>query len=379
MSDTNRCDASGKRTRQMYATTNCGFSRRRSALTSFEGEPYNRFMAGKKSKSATAEAEMSIPRVVGIVGSDSFLGRSLAERLSRDPSIERIVQVDLRPPEHLPPNSIFRRVDLTRPSADQELADVLLVEKVDTLVHLAYFGTPVPDASYAHELEAIGTLHMLSAVATAGVRRLVVQSTTAVYGAHRKNPQLLTERHPTRGAPTSRFITDKVEAETQVLRFAADRRRQVEVTVLRFAPVVGPTVRNLFQRYLTRSFAPTLAGFDPLIQTLHEEDAVDALEAAVKSGARGAFNVAPDGVLPLSTALRLSGAQPVPLPSPLAAATLQGLRASGLTPTPASMLNYLQYVFVADGSLFRKTVGFSPRFTTREAILALSPRSRRSA
>lgn len=341
-------------------------------MTPREGQPYNRRMAGKKSGSAPGDRE--IPRVVGIVGSEGWLGRALTDRLSNDPSIERIVRIDLKPPRESRPRSLFRRIDLTRPSADQELADVLLVEKVDTLVHLAYFHTPIPNASYAHELEAIGTLHMLSAAATSGVKRLVVQSTTAVYGAHRKNPQLLTEKHPPRGAANSRFITDKVEAERQVQRFAADTP-DVEVSILRFAPVVGPHASNLFQTWLTGSFAPTVAGFDPLVQALHEDDAVEALEAAVRKGPRGVFNVAPSGVLPLSTALRLCGTLAVPLPMPVAAAALKGLRSAGLTPTPASMLCYLQYVWVADGSLFEETVGFKPGHTTREAILALNSRS----
>lgn len=341
-------------------------------LTTREGQPYNQLMAGKNSSNTTGEPRL--PRVVGIVGSEGWLGRALADRLSQDPSIERVVRIDLKPPQQSRPKSLFRRIDLTRPSADQELADVLLVEKVDTLVHLAYFHTPIANASYAHELEAIGTLHMLSAAATAGVKRLVVQSTTAVYGAHRKNPQLLTERHPARGAANSRFITDKVEAERQVLGFAKDSPG-VEVSILRFAPVVGPTASNLFQTYLTGSVAPTVAGFDPLVQVLHEDDAVDALEAATRQGPRGVFNVAPAGVLPLSTALRLCGAVPIPLPMPLAAAALHGLRSAGLTPTPASMLCYLQYVWVTDGSLFRQTVGFAPRHTTRDAILTLQSRS----
>lgn len=335
-------------------------------------------MAGKKRRERVPEAERRLPRVVGIVGSQSFQGRGLEERLAADPSIERIVAVDLRPPEASHPKTIFRRVDLTRPSADQELADVLLVEGVDTLAHLAFFATPIHNAVYAHELEAIGTLHVLSAAAAARVKRLVVQSTTAVYGAHRKNPNLLTEEHAARGSPQSRFVTDKVEAERQVLRFAKEHP-EVAVAVLRFAPVLGPSVRNLFQRYLTRPVAPTVAGFDPLIQGLHEDDAVEALERAVRQGPSGIFNVAPHGVMPLSTALRLSGAQPLPLPGPLAAAAMQGLRASGITPTPASMLDYLRYVWVADGSRFERETGFTPRYTTREAIVALAERAHRAA
>jgi len=333
-------------------------------------------MAGKKRKER--RAARVAPRVVAIVGSQSYLGSGLAERLASDPTIERVVAVDLRPPRSVPARMIFRRVDLTRPSADQELADVLAVEAVDTIVHLAFFASPIHNAAYAHELEAIGTLHVLSAAAATHAERLVVQSTTTVYGAHRKNPALLTEEHPVRGSPQSRFVTDKVEAEKQVLRWAREHE-EVEVSILRFAPVVGPSVKNLFERYLTRPVAPVVAGFDPLIQALHQDDALDALELAVRKGPRGVFNVAPHGVLPLSTALRLCGAQPLPLPGPLAAAALQGLRAAGITPTPASMLDYLRFGWVADGSKFERALGFTPRYNTREAVVALSERARRAA
>ncbi|WP_373045098.1 NAD-dependent epimerase/dehydratase family protein [Vulgatibacter sp.] len=333
-------------------------------------------MAGKKRKAR--RTERALPRVVAIVGSQSVLGVGLAERLASDPSIERVVAIDLRPPRQVPQRMIFRRVDLTRPSADQELADVLEVEGVDTVVHLAFFASPIHNATYAHELEAIGTLHVLTAAAAAQVERVVVQSTTTVYGAHPKNPNLLTEDHAVRGSPHSRFVNDKVEAERQAMRWAREHE-EVAVSVLRFAPVVGPTAKNLFERYLTRPVAPTVAGYDPLIQALHESDALDALELAVRKGPRGVFNVAPHGVMPLSTALRLCGAQPLPLPGPLAAAALQGLRASGVTPTPASMLDYLRYVWVADGTRYERELGFTPRYSTREAIVALAERARRVA
>lgn len=333
-------------------------------------------MAGKKRR--RTEATRAPLHVVAVVGSHGFLGSRLIDRLAGDPAIERVVGIDLRPPRDTPPKTIFRRVDLTRPSADQELADVLAVERVDTLVHIAFFASPIHNAAYAHELEAIGTLHVLSAAAAARVRRLVVQSTTIVYGAHPQNPCLLTEEHPVRGMPASRFVTDKVEAEKQVLRWTR-QHEDVEVAVLRFTPLVGPTVKNLFQRYLTRQVAPTVAGYDPLIQALHEADAVDALELAVRRGPRGVYNVAPRGVLPLSTALRLCGAQPLPVPAPLAAAALQGLRAAGLSPTPASMIDYLRWSWVADGGKLERALGFSPRHDTREAIVALAGRDRRAA
>jgi UDP-glucose 4-epimerase len=50
------------------------------------------------------------------------------------------------------------------------------------------------------------------------------------------------------------------------------------VTVLRLAPILGPTVNNYLTRYLGRRVVPTLMGFDPLMQFLHEVDALAAFK-----------------------------------------------------------------------------------------------------
>jgi len=312
-----------------------------------------------------------MPQSIAIVGSHGLLGRSLTARLAEDPAVERIVAIDLRPPEHLPPKAAFHRVDLTRPSADQEIADILVVERTTALVHLAFFGEPIPNAAYAHELEVIGTLHVLTAATAAKVERLVMRSTTAVYGAHPKNPSLIREDHRARGAPSSRFVGDKLEAEKEVRRFA-EEHPEVAVAILRFAPILGPGSRNLFSRYLSQGVAPTLAGFDPLMQALHPDDAVEALLAALRLGANGVFNVAGAGVLPISAALRLRGTRAIPLPHRLAEAARRAMRGVGLGyALPAAMLDFLRYSVVTDIGHAQDVLGFHPRHSTLEAVQAI--------
>lgn len=313
-------------------------------------------------------------RTVAIVGSSGTMGSGLAARLLHDPQVSRVIGIDLRAPSTLHPHLRFHRVDLSRPSADQELADILLVEEVDTLVHLAFLGAPIPNADYAHELEVIGTLHVLTAAAASKVERLVARSATIIYGAHPKNPNLLREENRLRGAPSSRFVSDKAEAERQIREFAASHP-DVAVSILRFAPILGPGVANLFQRYLSYGAAPVLAGFDPLIQALYIDDAVDALFLATKRGIPGIFNVAGRGVLPISAALRRCGSRTIPLPYRMAEVALQGLRRVGFESVlPAAMLDYLRYPFVADPSRFEATFGFQPRYTTLDAIEAIGER-----
>ncbi len=331
-------------------------------------------MATKKRAAAPKRETSKLPRVIAVVGSHGALGSGLIAALVDDPSVERIVAIDLRPPEALAPKVHFQRVDLTRPSADQEIADILLVEEVDTLVHLAYFDAPLPSADYAHELEVIGTLHVLTAAAASKIGRLVVRSSTAIYGAHPKNPGLIREAHRTRGTPRSRFVNDKLEAERQVQRFAADHP-EAAVSILRFAPIMGPGVDNLFSRYLSRSVAPTLAGYDPLLQAVHRDDAVEALLLATRQAPRGTFNVAGKGVIPVSTALRVCGTRALPLPHRLAEVILQGMRRAGISiPIPTAMLDYLRYPVVADTARIEEELGFEPRHTTLDALRSIGAR-----
>jgi UDP-glucose 4-epimerase len=145
----------------------------------------------------------------------------------------------------------------------------------------------------------------------------------------------------------------------------------VEVTVFRFAPVLGPTADNPATRFFRRPLAPTLLGFDPLWQAVHEEDACAALLHVLQRPSAGVFNVVSREVLPLSAMIGLAGSRPLPLPAPLARAILQGLNAAGITATPPTLLDYLHYAWVADGARCRDVLGFEPRHSARDALQAL--------
>jgi UDP-glucose 4-epimerase len=261
-------------------------------------------------------------------------------------------------------------VDLTRWDVESELEAALSPAPVDVLYHLAFLQGRTRGAAFAHELEVIGTLHTLAAAVRAGVRHVVVPSTTVVYGARPGNPILLDEDAPLHGCPGSRFVTDRVEVERQLMAFRRDHPG-VGLTVFRFAPVLGPTVDNPATRYFRRPLVPTLLGFDPLWQAIHEEDARELLLRVLVSPASGTFNAVGEDVLPLSSLIRLAGTMPLPLPPPLARAALRGLNSAGITATPSALLDYLHYSWVADGTRARTQLGFRPRFGAREAAASV--------
>jgi UDP-glucose 4-epimerase len=307
-------------------------------------------------------------RVVAVTGAYSYIGAELIKRLEQNRRYYKLIAVDVRKPTFPLHKTQFHKVDLTLPTADADLAAIWKREGVDTVVHAAFLSSPTHAASWAHELESIGTMHVLNAVAECNVRKLVVWSQTVVYGAHPLNPNFLTEEHELRGAQSkSRFVKDKVEVERQVQRFRRENPDTI-VTTLRTAATLGPTIRNFATRFFARPVAPMLMGYDPLMQFVSERDVAEAFFRAVEADAPGEFNIVGDGVLPYSTILAMMGKVPVPMPHFLAYPLSQALWATQIFDSPPNFLDFLRFLCVADGEKAKKALGFSPRYDIKATI-----------
>jgi UDP-glucose 4-epimerase len=288
--------------------------------------------------------------------------------LEEDDRIKRIVAIDS---DAVPPRGRKTRsydVDLAHPTAETRVAELFAAERVDAVAHLAFGGAPTHASAWAHELESVGTMHVSIAARHAQVRKLVLWSQTWLYGAHPSNPNFLTEKHPLRAPSDESYFADKIEAENLSRRLAA-RAPGTVVTILRTAPILGPNVQNVLTKYLARKIVPTMMGFDPLVQFLHEIDAVAALHLAILRDVPGTFNVVGEGVLPLSTAIKLAGRLALPLPHPVAEALATVAWVAQLIEAPPSFLPFLRFLCVADGDKARRTMGFAPAYTSREALL----------
>ncbi len=304
---------------------------------------------------------------VALTGAASFLGQNLVGLLEDDPRFVRIVSLDVTPPATRGDKTVHVECDLTRPQSVELVAETLRAHGVDTLVHLAFLSSPSHTEVYAHELESVGTMHALTGARGAGVTKLVAWSQTMLYGALPTNPNFLTEDHPLSARRSQAYFADKIAAEGEARRFGASG--DATVTILRTAPILGPTVRNFLSRYLGARVVPTMMGFDPLVQLVHEVDALAAFKHALLHDAPGTFNITGDGVLPLSTVVKLAGRVAVPLPGPLVSRALGALWLAGAGYAPSSFLDYLRFLCVADNQRARDVLGFAPAYATREAVL----------
>ncbi|APR87470.1 NAD-dependent epimerase/dehydratase [Minicystis rosea] len=307
-------------------------------------------------------------RVVALTGAASFLGRNLVGVLEEDPSIARIVCIDIKAPDTGGPKTRMYPIDLTTPASEERVAEVIAAERVDTFLHLAFLSSPTHATAWAHELESVGTMHVLNAARQTKLRKFILWSQTILYGAHPTNPNFLTERHALRADEEQAFFADKIAAEREVATYAAKSKGTV-VTVLRTAPIVGPTVHNYVTRYLAERVIITLLGFDPLWQFVHEVDAIAAFKLAIDRDFPGVFNIAGEGVLPISTVIKLAGRMSLPLFHPVAETMIAAAWAAQAAYAPPSFLRYLRYLCVADGEKAAQEMGFRPAYTTREALL----------
>jgi UDP-glucose 4-epimerase len=217
-------------------------------------------------------------------------------------------------------------------------------------------------------MSVLGTMQLLAACQKAPtVRRVVLESTTAVYGASPLDPALFDETMTPNDLPTAGYARDATEIEGYLRGFAR-RRADVSTTVLRFASLVGPRIDTVVTRYFALPVVPTVLGYDARLQLLHEEDALAVLERAVARDAPGVVNVAADGVLLLSQAIRRAGRVPLPVPPPAVGLVGRALATARVASFSPEQLRLLDFGRVVDTTRLRTTFGFTPRWTTVQAF-----------
>lgn len=309
-------------------------------------------------------------KIVLVTGVSRFLGGHLASRLAADPNIDRIIGVDTAPP----PKDLLRRMgraEFVRADIRNPLiAKVINGARVDTVVHASL--SPNPGGSGGRvpmmEMNVIGTMQLLAACQRSdSVGKLVVKSTTAVYGASSRDPAMFTEDMGAKSLPPGGYAKDAVEIEGYVRGFAR-RRPDVTVTQLRFTNFIGPRIDTVMTRYFSLPVTPTVLGYDARVQLLHEEDALAVLQRAVRDDRPGVFNVGGDGVLLLSQAIHRAGRVPLPVPGFAVGPVSRLFRGAGLVDFSAEQLRFLNFGRVVDTTLLRTRFGFTPRWTTVQAF-----------
>lgn len=306
-----------------------------------------------------------------VTGAARQLGGRFVRRVQRDPGVDRVIAVDAVAPAHQLGDAVFVPADIRQPAITRVLAE----HSVDTVVHLDVSGKALGAGgrTTVKETNVIGTMQLLGACQKSPtVQRLVIKSSTSVYGSAPRDPAVFTETTPPKSLPSGGFAKDAVEVEGYVRGFAR-RRPDVAVCVLRFANILGPEPDSPLAEYLSLPVLPTVFGYDPRLQFVHEDDVVDVLEIAAREPRRGTlnsgtFNIAGDGVLLLSQCSRRLGRPTVPVPLPAVTWVGSALRTIGMTDFSPEQIRLLTHGRVVSTVQMRETLGFRPQFTTAETF-----------
>jgi UDP-glucose 4-epimerase len=305
-------------------------------------------------------------RRVLITGVSTYWGGRLAQALERDRDVEAIIGVSPDDPSCPLERTEFVRVGLHHALLRRIVQAAELDTVIDTRLVVDSLQAP---PRVAHEANVIGTMNILAACGgpDTPVRKVVFKSSAHYYGCERDDPAFFTEGMGRPHPPRTRLESDIVEAEKAVSGFA-ERNPGITVTVLRFCNALGPDQRTTHTELFGLPAIPSILGFDPRYQFIHEEDLVGVLRYAAESDLPGVYNAAGDGVLALSEVASLLGRPLAPVLPPWGTSLgATALRFAGLR-LPPEVLNQLRYGRGMDNRKL-KGAGYNFGFTSREAVV----------
>jgi nucleoside-diphosphate-sugar epimerase len=299
--------------------------------------------------------------VVAITGAARGLGRALTARLAQSARIGRVVAIDGHRGEAT--GVTWRVVDVRDPALAGRLAGV------DVIVHTDLDLAPDTDYRARRAFNVRGAQTVLTAAAAGGVGRVVLVTSSMVYGASADNTVPLAEDEPLRADPDESVAGDLIEIEDLAER-SLRTHLGMAITVVRPAALVGEGIDTLVTRHFEAPRLLTVRGTEQRWQFCHTDDLVAALELAAAGEISGSFAVGCDGWLGQDEVEELSGLRRIELPAGLTFGTVQRLYRAGLTPAPVADLRFVVYPWVVDCSRLR-AAGWRPSYDNASALADL--------
>ncbi len=295
--------------------------------------------------------------VPGIAGR---LGKMLAEKLislGHD-----VIGIDRRPFRDMPEGVEMHELDIRKRAAE----DVFRRVRPDAVIHMATVTHLVRQSDDRYRINLQGTRAVFDHSHAYGVEHVVFVGRHTFYGAASDSPLFHTEDEPPMGLSAFPELADLVAADLYA-GSALWRYPNLTTSVLRMVYTLGPTGHGTLGTFLRGARVPTLLGFDPLFQFMHEQDVVNALTLSIGTRPRGVFNVSGPQPVPLSDVIRETGRTNIPIPEFIFHAALGRF---GLPKLPRGALDHIKFPVTVDSSAFTKATGFKSEVDEKVAIRA---------
>jgi len=322
--------------------------------------------ASQSEKSSKRKSRKKVARKKALVtGAGGALAQLLCRKLHRT---HDVIGVDKRPFPDRPKDVEHHRLDLRRKSAMR----LLKKKRPDVIIHLGVMHNPRKEAgheAFHYNLDVMSQL--LELAEKVNTKTFVFLSTANLYGPSATSTGYLTEESPLLLGGKSPEVRDLISLDMMSQSFFW-KNPDIDTVVLRPCHIVGPHLRNAPSKYLRRDPLPTLLGFDPMVQLVHELDLIQAIIKSVTSGKRGVFNVAGNSQAPLSRLVKTKKIKSFPVPESVFKTLLERAFRMRLTTFPSTELLHLKYSCLIDDSLARTELGYEPEFSLEQTILDVS-------
>lgn len=284
-----------------------------------------------------------------ITGISGRVGRMLARQLLADG--HKVLGIDRRPWPDAPKKIEVFSADIRKRSAEE----VFRQKKPDAVVHMATVThLTARRTEDRYRINLGGTRAVFDHAHQYGVKQVVFVGRHTFYGAAPDSPMYHTENEPPMAMTTYPELSDLVAADLYA-GSALWRYPEIQTAVLRFVYTLGPTKSGTLAAFMRGPRVPTVMGFDPLFQFMHEADIVSAICASLGSKISGVYNVSGPQPVPLSLVIRVTGRSRVAVPEAVFARMLGRF---GLPRLPRGALNHVKYPVVIDSGIFREKTGW---------------------
>lgn len=256
----------------------------------------------------------------------------------------------------------FHRINYTH----RKMEELFAAENFDTVVHLGRVRvTSGVQKAVRYTLNVLGTRNILQLCMQFKVKQVVVISTYHVYGALETNHLHITEDEPLKATQMFPELADAVDLDHYTKTFTL-QYPEIHTILLRPVNIVGPNLNNAITRLLKNHYVPSLMGYDPMMQFIHEKDFARAVETSMAAKKSGVYNVAGEGMLPYSHAIAHAGAKSILIPHFMAYPLVRTVFRSDKF--PMHLMDYFRYPTIVSDAAFREDFGYNPSFSTVDTL-----------
>ncbi|MFO0651868.1 MAG: NAD-dependent epimerase/dehydratase family protein [Polyangiales bacterium] len=263
---------------------------------------------------------------------------------------DTVIGVDRRPWDDAPAGVEMHAIDVRKRAAEE----LIRHSQPEAIIHMATVTHLVAATEERYRINLGGTRAVFEHANEYGVEHVIFVGRHTYYGAGAEQALYHHEDDPPMAVSTFPELADLVAADLYAAQ-SLWRFPKVATSVLRFAYSLGPTGHGTLASFLKGRYVPTVLGFDPLFQFMHERDVADAICATLRARLRGVFNVAGPQPLPLSVIIRETGRKNIPLPE----VAFQLMRGRfGLPRLPPGAVQHIKHPVVIDGGVFSAATGW---------------------